>query len=86
MHHIPWFEFTFFVVVVFLGPHPRHMEVPRLEAESELQLPAPTTATAMQDLSRICDLHQSSRQHRKLNPLSGARDRTYNLMTPSRIY
>ena len=35
--------FKFFV---FLGPHPQHMEVPRLEVESELQLPAYTTANA----------------------------------------
>ena len=33
----------------FLGLHPWHMEVPRLEVESELQLPAHTTATATQD-------------------------------------
>ena len=38
-----------------------HMEVPRLGAESELQLPAYTTATATPDLSHICDLHHSSR-------------------------
>ena len=42
---------------VFLGPHPQHMEVPRLGVESEMQLPAYTTATEMLDLSRICDLH-----------------------------
>ena len=35
-----------------------------------------TTATAMQDLSRVCDPHHSSRQHRILNPLSRARDET----------
>ena len=35
----------------FLGPHLRHMEVPRLGAESELQLPAYTTATATRDPS-----------------------------------
>ena len=34
---------------VFLGPHLQHMEVPRLEAELELQLPAYATATATQD-------------------------------------
>ena len=34
-------------VCVFLGLHQRHMEVPRLGVESELQLPASTTATAM---------------------------------------
>ena len=33
------------------------MEVPRLGVESELQLPAYTTATAIQDLSHIRNLH-----------------------------
>ena len=59
----------------------RHMEVARLGLELELQLPA----TATQDPSRICNLHHSSRQSRILNPLSGARDRTRNLMVPSQI-
>ena len=86
MHHIPWFEFTFFVVVVFLGPHPRHMEVPRLEAESELQLLASTTATAMQDPSHVWDLHHCSRQHWILNPLSEARYWTRILMDTSRVH
>ena len=61
------------------------MEVPRLETESELQLPAYVTATATQDPSHVCDLHHSSRQHRILNPLSGARDGTWNLTVPSRV-
>ena len=56
------------------------MEVPRLGAESELQLPAYTTATATLDLSLICNL-----QCRILNPLSEARDRTRVLMDTSRI-
>ena len=34
---------------VFLGPHPQLMEVPRLGVQSELQLLASTTATAMPD-------------------------------------
>ena len=34
----------------FLGPHPRHVEVPRPGVESERQLPAYTTATATQRL------------------------------------
>ena len=38
----------------------------------------------MQDPSRICDLHRSSRQCRILNPQSKARDWTRNLMIPSR--
>ena len=56
--------FFFFLIFLFsfLGPHERHMEVPRLEIESELQLPAYTTATATWDLIRICNLHQSSSQ------------------------
>ena len=42
----------------FLRLHLRHMEVPGLAMESELQLPAYTTATvtAMPHLSCICDL------------------------------
>ena len=56
----------------FLGMHPRHMEVPRLGVESELQLPAYTTATATQDPSHACDLHHSSWQCRTLNPPSEA--------------
>ena len=61
------------------------MEVPRLEAEPELQLPAYTPATAMQDPSRLCDLPHSSRQRRNLNPLSKARDRTCILVDTSQI-
>ena len=72
------------VVVVFLGLHPWHMEVPRLGVESELQLPASTTATVTQDLSCVCDLRYSSRQHWILNVLSKARDQTHILVDPSR--
>ena len=48
---------------VFLGPHLWHMEVPRLGMESELQLPADTTATTMPDPNHVCDRHCSLRQH-----------------------
>ena len=41
---------------VFLVVHLRHMEVLRLGVESELQLPAFATATAMQNPSRTCNL------------------------------
>ena len=58
----------------FLGPHLRHMEVPRLEVELELQLPAYAKATAMWDPSHVCDLHHSSWQRHILNPLSEVRD------------
>ena len=37
------------------------MEVPRLGAESELQLPAYATASAMPDLRCVCDLHGNAR-------------------------
>ena len=43
----------------FLGLHSRHMEVPRLGVELELQLPAYATAIAMRDLNRFCDIHHS---------------------------
>ena len=56
------------------------MEVPRLGIELELQLLAYTTATATEDLSHVCDLHHSSRQHQILNPLSEAKDQTCVLM------
>ena len=51
------------------------MEVPGLGVELELQLPDYTTATAtaMQDLSSLFDLHHSSQQRQILNPLSEAR-------------
>ena len=47
---------------VFMGPHPWHTKVLRLRVKSELQQLAYTTATATWDLSRLCDLHHSSRQ------------------------
>ena len=47
---------------LFLQLQLRHMEVPRLGVQSELQLPAYTTATATWDLSHICDLHGSLQQ------------------------
>ena len=58
----------------------------QLGVESELQLLACTTATATQELSCVFDLHHSSRQHRILNPLSEARDRTCNLIVPRWIH
>ena len=61
------------------------MDVPRLGVESELRLPAYTTATATGDLSHICDLHHSSQQHWIFNPLSEARDRTLVLMDTRRV-
>ena len=59
--------FIFILYIFILGPHPWHMEVPRLGIQSELQLPAYITATAMPDPGCIC---LSMRQHRILNPLT----------------
>ena len=75
-----------FYFFAFLGPHPWYTDVPRLAVESELQLLAYTTASAIQDRSRICDLHHSSRQHWIPNPLSEARDWTWILMDTSQIH
>ena len=66
-------ELRRFISSIFLGPHPQHVEVPRLGVESELELLAYATATAAWDPSLICDLHHSSWQSQILNPLSKAR-------------
>ena len=62
------------------------MEIPRLGVESELQLPAYTTATEMWDPSHVCDLHHSSRQYQILNPLSKAGAQTRVLMGTGWVY
>ena len=68
-----------------LGPHLQQMEVPRLGIESELQLPAYITATAMPDQNCVFNQHHSSWQHQILNPLSEAREQTCILMDASQI-
>ena len=87
-----WFlKFSFFELWLkktrttfsFVVTHRWHMEVPRVGVQSELQLPAYTTAIATQDPSLVCDLHHSSRQRRILNSLSKARDWTRNHMVPT---
>ena len=81
--------FLFFVFWVyfcfFLGPHLRHMKVPKIGVKLELQLPAYATVTATQDLSHACNLH-SSRPRQILNPLSKARDWTHSLMDTSWVH
>ena len=62
-----------FFFFCFLGPYPQYMEISRLGVESELQLWAYTTATAM--WARHIP-----------NPLSKARDRTCVLMDPSGVH
>ena len=56
-------------VCLLLWLHLWHMEVPRPAVESELQLPAYTTATATWDPSCVCELHQIP------DPPGEARDR-----------
>ena len=71
----------------FFGLHLRHMEVPRLGVQSELQLPAYTTATATQDRSRVCRIYNTAHGNKTqiLNPLNEARDQTQLLMDPSGV-
>ena len=76
-------QFFFFSL---LGLDSWRMKVPRLGVELELQLPAYTTATAMQDPNCICNLYHSSQQHWILNPLSEAEDQTQVLMDTSWIH
>ena len=71
---------------LFLGPHLRHMEVPRPEVQSELQLLAYTTTAATQEPHQVWDLHLISQQHQIFNPLSEVRDRTVVLMYASRAH
>ena len=69
---------VFFFFFLFMAT-PAHMEVPGLGVESQLQLPAYTTAVATPDLSCICDLHHSLWQCQILNAMSEARDQTHSL-------
>ena len=64
------------------------MEIPKLGAELELQLPAYATATAAAtwDRSHVCDLYHSSWQQWIFNPLSEARDWTHILMDTSQAH
>ena len=66
--------YLFVCSFVFLGPHLRHREVPRLGVQLELLLLAYTTATATRDLSRICTVCHGLRQCWILNRLRKARD------------
>ena len=61
------------------------MEISRLGLESELQLPAYTSATATPDLSCIFELHCSSWQHQILDPLNEARGQTRILKETSLV-
>ena len=73
----------YFILFLLFGATSAAYGRSRLRVESELQLPAYTTATATQDLSRVCNLHHSSQQLWILNPLSKARDQTFSFMDTS---
>ena len=83
-HYLISTVFCLFVClfICFLGPYLWHMEVPRPEVESELQLPA--TATVTPDLSHIWVLCHSLQLI--LNPLREARDWTCILLETSQIF
>ena len=81
----PYHLSTDFLGFFWGGPLRRHMEVPRLGVKSELQEPAYTASTAMQDAGRICNMHHRSLQRWILNPLSEAKDQTCILMDTSWI-
>ena len=60
-HHFMFF--TFSISFFFLGQHPQHTEVPRLGViQSYSRWPTPQPI-GTQDLSCVCNLHHSSRQH-----------------------
>ena len=61
------------------------MQVPRLNVELQLQLPACATATAMPDLSCICNYTTAHGNAGSLTPLSEARDGTRILMGTSGV-
>lgn len=63
-----------FIYFCFLGPHPRHMEVPGLGVQLELQLLTYTTTTARRDPSHFYNLCCSLSQCWIFNPLNEARD------------
>ena len=74
-----------YIFLVIVRLHLKHMEVPKLGVELELRLLPYATATAIPDPSSVCNLHHRSWQHWILKPLTGARDRTCNLMDTSQV-
>ena len=62
---------SLFFFFFFFGLHLQHMEVPGLGVKSELQLLAYTTATAMWNLTHICNLYCSLQQRQILKLSTG---------------
>ena len=68
----------------FLGPHPQHMEVPRLAVESELQLMACTTPQ-QRGIQAASVTNTTALGTLDPNPLGKARDGTHILIDTSWI-
>ena len=84
----PWCLFLFFIsffLLIFLGPQPRHMEVPVLGVESGCRWSAYIHHNHINTTSKphLSPTHGSGK-HQILNPLSKARDQTSVLMDTSR--
>ena len=80
------FFFFFFCIFAFSRAAPVACGGSQARGQIGAVAPAYARATATRDLSHICNLHHSSQQCWILNPLIEARDRTHNLMVPSRIH
>ena len=78
--------FLYFFICLSLGLHPQHMEFPRLGVKLELQVLVYTTATAVPDLSYICDIQHSSQIRQTINPLNKARYWAHVLMDASQFH
>ena len=76
--HIFWLFVSFFFSFSFFLFTSTPVANRSSQARGQIRAAAETytTATAMQDPSRICDLHHSLWQYQILNPLNEARDRT----------
>ena len=61
-------------IYIYFRAAPEAYRGSRLGVKSEMELLAYATATAMQDLSHVTELHHSLWQCRILNPLSEAGD------------
>ena len=72
--------------MLFLGPHLKHMEVPRLGVELELLLPVYATATATPEPNVSVTYPTAHDNARSFNPLSEARDQTHILMDTSQVH
>ena len=83
IHFTSFLFFLFFFFFAFFWPHLLHLDVPRREAESELELLTYTTAIAMWDLSHVCHLHHSSWQYQIPDQLREPRNQIHILMDTS---